>query len=381
MKTTVLCVTLLSGVWAGNIFADENVPMIERVKKQGQVIEVCFVLDTTGSMGGLIDGAKKKIWSIANELAKRENIESIRFSLIGYRDLNDEYVTKLHNMTEDLDLIHGKLTEFSANGGGDHPESVNQALHEAVTKVNWSSDQKSKKIIFLVGDAPPHMDYEQDIKYKYSCQMAKNKSIVINTLQCGADSQCKNHWLSIAQHGGGKYVALPQDGGTVEVSAPQDTKIAELTVKIYNSAITYGDITAQKEGEWKRGNSIKMAKEQTSANATKNAYQNINSSTGSVRAFSGSNDLISEWSEGRVNAKNLNRSHLPDDMKKLNNEELSKEVKSRIALRNQVQQEINMLQKEREEFLKEAKKKENKGSFEKSFDKEVESILDLQLKR
>ena len=31
-------------------------------------IEVCFVLDTTGSMGGLIEGAKQKIWSIANEM-------------------------------------------------------------------------------------------------------------------------------------------------------------------------------------------------------------------------------------------------------------------------------------------------------------------------
>ena len=29
------------------------------------VVEVAFVLDTTGSMGGLIEGAKRKIWSIA----------------------------------------------------------------------------------------------------------------------------------------------------------------------------------------------------------------------------------------------------------------------------------------------------------------------------
>ena len=29
------------------------------------VVEVAFVLDTTGSMGPLIEGAKRKIWSIA----------------------------------------------------------------------------------------------------------------------------------------------------------------------------------------------------------------------------------------------------------------------------------------------------------------------------
>lgn len=32
-------------------------------------VEVVFVLDTTGSMGGLIAAAKEKIWSIANTLA------------------------------------------------------------------------------------------------------------------------------------------------------------------------------------------------------------------------------------------------------------------------------------------------------------------------
>ena len=36
--------------------------------KPAPVIEVCFVLDTTGSMGGLIKGAKQKIWSIANDI-------------------------------------------------------------------------------------------------------------------------------------------------------------------------------------------------------------------------------------------------------------------------------------------------------------------------
>src|SRR5439155_9498717 len=36
--------------------------------KEKPRIEVCFVLDTTGSMTGLIEGAKQKIWSIANEM-------------------------------------------------------------------------------------------------------------------------------------------------------------------------------------------------------------------------------------------------------------------------------------------------------------------------
>ena len=48
-------------------------------------IEVCFVLDTTGSMSGLIKGAKQKIWSIANDMAGAKPTPRIRFGLIGYR--------------------------------------------------------------------------------------------------------------------------------------------------------------------------------------------------------------------------------------------------------------------------------------------------------
>ena len=113
-------------------------------KKEKEKIEVCFVLDTTGSMGGLIEGAKQKIWSIANEILSSKPTPDLRIGLIGYRDRRDKYVTQVHDLSEDIDDVYAKLMKFQAQGGGDTPESVNQALHEAVTKINWN---KSKKII------------------------------------------------------------------------------------------------------------------------------------------------------------------------------------------------------------------------------------------
>src|ERR1700712_1360847 len=56
-------------------------------------IEVCFVLDTTGSMGALIEGAKQKIWGMANDIIAAKPTPEVRFSLVGYRDRGDEYVT------------------------------------------------------------------------------------------------------------------------------------------------------------------------------------------------------------------------------------------------------------------------------------------------
>src|SRR5690348_8163032 len=139
-------------------------------------IEVVFCLDTTGSMGGLIEGAKQKIWSISNQIASGKPTPDLKIGLVAYRDRGrDEYVTRIVELTDDLDAIHGKLREFRAAGGGDAPESVNQALDDAVNKIKWSTDKKTLRIIFLVGDAPPHMDYSDDVKYPDTCKKACEK--------------------------------------------------------------------------------------------------------------------------------------------------------------------------------------------------------------
>ncbi|MEO2012627.1 MAG: vWA domain-containing protein, partial [Pirellulaceae bacterium] len=148
-------------------------------------VEVCFVLDTTGSMGNLIQGAKDKIWSIANELASAKPTPSIKFGLVAYRDRNDDYVTKVFNLTDDIDALYEHLMAFQAKGGNDTPESVNQALHDAVTLMKWSEGRKVLKLVFLVGDAPPHMDYPDDVKYPKVCELAMERSLIINTIQCG----------------------------------------------------------------------------------------------------------------------------------------------------------------------------------------------------
>ena len=118
-------------------------------------VEVVFCLDTTGSMGGLLRGAQAKIWAICNQIAGGRPTPTLRVGLVAYRDRGDEYITKIFDLTDDLDAVHGNLQAFVAKGGGDIPESVNQALDDAVHKIKWSDDPKVLKMIFLVGDAPP----------------------------------------------------------------------------------------------------------------------------------------------------------------------------------------------------------------------------------
>ncbi|MCH7791415.1 MAG: VWA domain-containing protein [Planctomycetes bacterium] len=155
------------------------------ISAEKPVIEVVFVLDTTGSMSGLLQGAKEKIWSIANAIATAQPTPDIKIGLVGYRDRGDAYITVRTAMTSDLDAIYSDLMKYEAGGGGDGPESVNQALNEAVTLFEWSSDANALKLIYLVGDAPPHMDYQDDVRYHDSCAIAAEAGIIINTIQCG----------------------------------------------------------------------------------------------------------------------------------------------------------------------------------------------------
>src|SRR5437899_10703381 len=75
-------------------------------------VEVAFVLDTTGSMGGLIDGAKRRIWSIARRIGEGRPRPDLRIALVAYRDLGDEYVTRTYDFTGDMDEVFGHLSAF-----------------------------------------------------------------------------------------------------------------------------------------------------------------------------------------------------------------------------------------------------------------------------
>ena len=173
------------------------------------VVEVAFVLDTTGSMGPLIEGAKRKIWSIATAIIDCSPDADIRMGLVAYRDIGDIYVTKKFDLTTDIQGLYGDLLQLRAQGGGDWPESVNEALWVATTKMSWSYGHNTTRIMFLVGDAPPHMDYPQDTKYPEVMRLARQKGITVNAVQAGNARDTERVWREIAQRGNGEYIPIP----------------------------------------------------------------------------------------------------------------------------------------------------------------------------
>jgi Mg-chelatase subunit ChlD len=330
-------------------------------------IEVCFVLDTTGSMSGLIEGAKEKIWSIANEMIAAKPTPELKLALVGYRDRGDEYVTKITDLTDDIDTIHARLMEFTANGGGDGPESVNQALHEAVTKIAWSKDRDVLKIVFLVGDAPPHMDYDQDVRYPDVCQAAVKKDLVINAVQCGQQSDTATVWKEIAKLAEGKYIPLVQTGGMVRIDAPQDAEIATLNRELGTTLIGYGGADARREVAAKQSLAESAP---ASAAADRLVY---NAATG--KTVQGGSELIDAIDRGDVKLEAVKDEDLPEELRSLDAKERVAAIEAKRAKRKELQAKLDTLLEERNTFIVAERKRLAEAGKGDAFDAEVTTTV------
>ncbi len=320
-------------------------------------------------MGGLIEGAKQKIWAIANEVASAKPSPDVRIGLVAYRDRGDEYVVRSWPLSDDIDAIYAHLRELQADGGGDTPESVNEALAEAVSKMSWSQDKRVLKLVFLVGDAPPHMDYADGPKYPDVCRDAVTRDLIINAVQCGSSDETMRVWQEIARLGEGTFAAIPQSGGVTVIAAPQDKRLAELNREIGATLIPYGSAQVRSEVHAKQSAAVASA---PAAIADRLSY---NAKTG--RTVQGSGELLDALASGRADLKTLKKDDLPPDLQKLDDAELKKEIARRRDQRARLQSEIASLSRERESFLREETKRlaQRSGGGRDAFDATVSATL------
>lgn len=272
-------------------------------------IEVVFVLDTTGSMGGLIQAAKEKIWSIASTLAQAKAAPEISMGLVAYRDRGDAYVTQIVDLNRDLDSLYVKLMDFKADGGGDGPEAVNQALEAAVNRMSWSEDQSTYKVVFLVGDAPPHMDYQDDVKYQQVAAAAGAKGIVVNTIQCGSLGDTVAPWREIAALGHGRYFTVEQAGSAVAIATPYDERIATLAAELDGTRLFYGTAEQQAAMASKVEATTRLNEEASVAARARRGAFNV-SSAGAVNLL-GERELVDDVASGRVAIDAIAPAQLP----------------------------------------------------------------------
>ncbi|MEX0976480.1 MAG: VWA domain-containing protein [Woeseia sp.] len=382
MKTKITGVFLLALTMAAiagypslntHLLGAEYEPPIH-VAESRPKIDVVFVLDTTGSMGGLIQTAKDKIWSIARTMASAQPTPDIRIGLVAYRDRGDAYVTQVVDLSSDLDSVYARLMDFEANGGGDTPESVNRALYDAVHNVSWSQDPQAYQVVFLVGDAPPHTDYQDELQYPQILAQARRKGIVVNTIQCGDMPITMEPWQQIASLGQGRFFQVEQAGGAVAHVTPFDADIAALSAQLDRTRLYYGTRAEKERMEGKVAATDKLNSHASVESLARRGAFNASPAGAANRL--GEMELVDAISSGKVSLAELDDAVLPESLKPLAPAEQEAVILQMTEERHQLTKQIRELADKRDVFL-ETKIAEEGGAGD-SLDHKIYETVSLQ---
>ncbi len=362
----VATILLAAGLspWSRGPAADRRIATPDPVPSERHQIDVVFAIDTTGSMGGLIDGAKRTVWSIANHIRETDENADLRIGLVAYRDVGDEYITRDFALSTDLDAVFAELSSYQAAGGGDTPEDVDAALDDTLHKMRWRGG--AKKLVFLVGDAPPASRGDVPT-FDVLAREAGAKQIVINTIRCGSDQQTASTFQQIASLGRGEFSTIHQDGGVQQVATPYDAKMAELSERIDRSAVIVGEdsVRSHYEGKMAVANAAPPA-----AKADRASYYAKKPAKGRS-----DEDLVGGYATGAIALDGVKQAELPAELRGLDKPALKAELEKRSDDRKKAQHEISELAKQRDAYLKDQAKTGAGG-----FDDQVKATVEKQLK-
>lgn len=203
-------------------------------------LDVVFLLDSTGSMADEIAQLQTNILAISEQINQIPGNVDTRYGLVTYRDRGDAYVTLSYDFVSNVTEFQTSLMNVQAGGGGDTPESLNEALHLAVQGLQWRGDD-TIKLIFLVADAPPHLDYANDFDYAQEMVVASWEGIKIHPIaSSGLTPDGEYIFRQLAQYTMGRFLFLTYQSGTSGAPGTQRTDL-EASTENNNYSVEYLD--------------------------------------------------------------------------------------------------------------------------------------------
>ena len=272
--------------------------------------------------------------------------------------------------------MYASLMDFRAEGGGDGPESVNQALYEAINRVSWSENEAVYKVVFLIGDAPPHMDYNNDVQFPVSLEMAKRKGIVVNTIQSGQNSYTAPVWKNIAQLGYGEYFQVENSGNAVAVVTPYDKKLSELAASLEDTRLFFGDSETREKQRKKNEATSKIHEELSEAALARRATFNATASGESN--FLGESELVEAISSGRIELDDIDKDDMPASLQAMAPAEQMEVITNQARQRDELKRDIQKLSESRNDYIRDQVGKS--GGAKESLDEKIYSAVKKQAK-
>lgn len=342
--------------------------------EKGKPVDVVLSLDTSNSMDGLIDSAKRKLWAIVNDLAKIEPAPVLRVALYSYGnndyDKNQGWVRKELDLTTDLDEVYKKLYGLRTHGG---TELVARVSRDALADLKWAEGKDALRILFVCGNE--RVDQDKEVSLEAVASAAKAKGVHVNTIYCGLPTHADAAgWKNFASLAGGKFANINQDKASTStaIKTPFDEEIQKLGVSINSTYCWYGEkgAAAGRNQVAQDSNAKKASREVALERGITKAGQLYKNAAC---------DLIDRMQIDKdFDLTKIKEEDLPDELKKLKPAERLPYLKKKAEERAEIQKKVADLNAKRVKFIDEARKKQPKSEADKAFDEALGSMLQEQ---
>jgi len=317
-------------------------------------IQMAILLDTSGSMTGLINQARTQLWKIVNEFAlAKQNGKTPHLEVALYEygksslPAKEGYMRMIVPLTDDLDKVSEELFKLTTNGGSEH---CGQVIDLASRELDWSKSNKDLKCIFIAGNEP---FTQGPVNFRDACKAAATKNITVSTIHCGNhDLGIRTMWAEGAKLADGSYMSIDQNQAVAAIAAPQDKELAELSAKLNKTYVAYG-----KKEQREQGAARQKAQDANAAKSAPGASANRAIAKASVHYRNSAWDLLDAMKDGKVKLEDLKEDELPDELKKLKPEERQAYLDKKAQERKQIQEKVQKLSKERDKYLAAQRKK------------------------
>jgi hypothetical protein len=174
-----------------------------------RALDLALVVDATGSMGDELEYLKVELASIVGAIERAYPEVDQRYALVVYRDHGDEYVTRHFDFVSNLGRFERSLGRQRADGGGDYPEAMDQALIDA-SGLRWRDH--GARTLFLVADAPPHPEAMRSTLG--ALEELRGQGVAIYPVAAsGVATEAEAVMRAAAAMSGGEYIFLTDDSG------------------------------------------------------------------------------------------------------------------------------------------------------------------------
>lgn len=364
LVSAVSGVVMLAASWAsagGTACAaaqDQSKPPVTEAVRAARpdgssVIQIALLLDTSGSMEGLIHQARARLWDIVNDFSlatKNGKRPTLQVAVYQYGSSqlpsSEGFLRCVQPFTSNLDLISDRLFALTIAGSDEYCGMVMDA---AVKSLDWDNtpttatlDKLPLRMIVIAGNE----EFTQGpVGFESVAGDARARGILVNTIYCGQYHEGeKTGWKSAAQIARSCYNAIDHSHPLAEVRTPFDDDLNRLNSELNGTYVAYGVKGAAGREMQEKQDTANMQNSPASAPA-----RAASKASGFYRQSTW--DLVDAVKDG-TDLNTIPTADLPEIMRPMTIREREEYVRKMQTKRDAIRQEIRTLDERRRGFLR-----------------------------